>query len=123
MQSITELKKEMDSLSDKILHCLARTFQDNMEGTCVGCLYCKYAFECSEEYKKSDDMLRFAILDKLKACTSVDIFLNPETKSVDILKGSWAEKYSDVLKMLTNKSFDEQQDILKDQDILQYADN
>jgi len=115
--------EELKKLPDKVLHCLARTFQDEVEGTCVGCLYCKYAFECLKEYKQSRDMLRFAILDKLKAYTSVDIFLNSKTKPINVLKGSWAEKYPDVLKMLTSKSFDEQQDILKDPDILQYADN
>lgn len=109
----TELKK----LPDKILHCLARTIQDGESGSNVKCLYCKYAPECSEECIKSHSILLVELMKGLEECTSVDIFQH-STSQPDFLKGSWAEKYPDVLKMLTSKSFEEQLDSLRDPDIL-----
>ena len=118
-----EVEKEIRKLSDKVLHCLARIIQDELSGECVKCLYCKYALECTMEFKKSRYILFMKLLHELEICTSVSIFLIPKTKTVAILKGSWAEKYPDVLNQLTSKSFEEQQDILKHLDILPYLDS
>lgn len=109
-------------MPDKILHCLARTLQDEIIGDCVKCLYCKYAPECRNEIINGTPLF-VRLLRLLYKFTSVKIELNQETKAEDIVKGSWIEKYPDVLKELTNKSFDEQQDILRDSDILRYMDN
>ena len=115
----TELKK----LPDKILHCLARSIQEIEceSNKAVKCLYCKYAPECGKEFQGLHDMLFVKLIKELEECTSVDIFQH-STKQPDFLKGSWAEKYPDVFKMLTNKSFEEQLDSLRDSDILQCLD-
>ena len=118
----TDTHEELKKLPDKILHCLARRFQDGESGESVSCLYCMYAFECYKEYKESGNVLFLDLMKELERCTSVDIFLH-RNKSLSILKGSWAEKYPDVHNMLTNKSFEEQLDSLMSPDILQYLDN
>ena len=118
----SSLEKELRKVPDKILHCLARTIQTESVGTHTKCLYCKYAPECAKEFHDSERLLSNDILNELVACTSVKIFMSEENKAEDMLKGSWAEKYPDVLNMLTSKSFDEQLDILMNKDILKYLD-
>jgi len=118
-----QLSETLSKLPDKVLHCLARTFQDEISGVCVKCLYCKYAPECAENGKKSGRWLFADILCSLAKSTGVMLFLKPENKSINILKGSWLENYPDLLKEFTSKSFEEQQDTLMDSDILQYVDN
>ena len=118
-----QLLQELTKLPDQVLHCIARTLQDEVAGDSVKCLYCKYAPECSVEVKESNRLLATGILLELQAITSVDIYLNPETKERNILKGSWVEKYPDLMKMLTKKSFEEQQDILNSSYILKYLDS
>lgn len=115
--------EKLKEIPDKILHCIARIIQDEMSGTNVKCLYCKYAVECAKKFKETEKIFFIDILHELESLTSIDIFLHQENLSIDILKGSWAEKYPDVLEELTNRSFDEQQDILRQSDILQYLDN
>lgn len=117
----TEQPKILKGLSDKILHCLARTIQDEMYGTNVRCMYCKYAIECSVAWQKekSKKLLFMEILRELGLYTGVNIFLQPESATKAILKGSWVEKYPDILKMLMEKSFEEQQDFMRYSDIIQ----
>lgn len=118
--------EELKKLPDKILHCLARIIQDETieYEDYVKCLYCKYAIECKNEFFNGIDRtpLWIKLLRLLHEYTFVTLDLSQETKATDILKGSWIEKYPDVLKTFTNKSFDEQLDILKGPDILQYKD-
>lgn len=116
-------KKELEKISDKTLHCLARIIQDESNGTNAKCLYCKYAVECSEEWEKTKKVFFMELLQELETSTSVNILANPKAGTVDFIEGSWMEKYPDVLEMLTSKSFEEQQDILMDPDILQYLDS
>lgn len=116
------INENLAKMPDKILHCLARTLQDEISCDCVKCLYCKYAPECLEDFK-SKKYLFIDILNILERQTGVVIFLNPKQKPKEILNGSWLESYPDLLKKFTTKSFEEQQGILKDPSILQYMDN
>lgn len=116
------INETLAKMPDKILHCLARTLQDEISGDCVKCLYCKYAFECLEEFK-SGKYLFIDISNILERQTGVKIFLNPKQKPKEILRGSWIKNHPDLLKEFTTKSFEEQQGILKDPRTLRYKDN
>lgn len=111
-------------LTDKDLHCIARLLQSEYVGDGVQCLYCKYAFQCREKFFTTHKPPYQEVFKKLKRKTGVDIFLvNPETMQKDILDGSWIEKCSELLQKFTSISFEEQQDILLNPDILRYKDS
>lgn len=115
--------EELKKLSDKFLHCLGRTIQDEYIGDNVKCLYCKYAIECAKEFQKTKKLLWIDIAHELETCTSVKIFLNHKTKTTDILKGSWLEGFPEMLNELTGKSLKEQMYILRSSRIKKYLDN
>ena len=96
------INEALAEMPDKILHCLARTLQDEISGDCVKCLYCKYAFECLEEFK-SDKYLFIDILNILERQTGVKIFIDPEKRAKEILRSSWLESYPDLLKKFTDR--------------------
>lgn len=116
--------QEAEQLTDKDLHCIARLLQSEYVGDGVQCLYCKYAFQCRETFFTTHEVPYQEVLKKLKSKTGVDISLvNPRTIQKDILDGSWIEKCSELLKKFTSSSFEEQQDILLNPDILRYKDS
>ena len=119
------MSENLITADEKVLHCLARLFQEQVipVNADTKCLYCKYAFECAEEFKQNRKILFFDIIHELERKTSVKIFLNPGTIQSDILHGSWIKENSDLLEKFTSMSFDEQLDSLKNPDILKYRHN
>ena len=114
----------MAELTDKDLHCIARTQQSEQLGKNIQCMYCKYAVQCLQEYNHTNKVPFVDVWKKIENLTGVNICLNnPETRQIDILAGSWIENCPELLKQFTNMSFEEQQDILQSQDILQYVDS
>ena len=111
-------------LTDKDFHCIARLLQSKCIGDSVQCLYCKYAFRCREKFFTAHEVPYREVLKKLKNKTGVDVFLaNPRTMQKDILDGSWIVKCPELLQKFTSISFEEQQDILLNPDILRYKDS
>lgn len=116
--------QEAVQLTEKDLHCIARLLQSKCVGDSVQCLYCKYAFQCREKFFAAHEVPYREVLKKLKNKTGVDVFLaNPRTMQKDILDGSWIEKCPELLQKFTSISFEEQQDILLNPDILRYKDS
>lgn len=107
--------------SDKILHCLARMIQDGEMGTNVKCLYCKYAFSCHEEFKRSGNILFVNIMQKLWELTGVMVCASLGSAHKDVLHGSWIREHPELSHQFTNISFAEQQDRLQNSDILKYG--
>lgn len=44
----------MAELTDKDLHCIARTQQSEQLGKNIQCMYCKYAVQCLQEYNHTN---------------------------------------------------------------------
>lgn len=76
---------------EKELHCLSRTlqaFQLEAEHVVEGemqCMYCKYSFECRDEFFKRHKAPYMTLLKKLERITGVDVYLSEETMHRDIL--------------------------------------
>ena len=117
------MKQNIIVADDKVLHCISRMLQEGTAGNDTKCLYCKYAPECRNEFETTGNLLFFDILQELERKTAVIITLTPETIQKKILRGSWIEEHTDLLKKFTNMSFDEQQDNLSCPDILGYLHN
>ena len=62
------------------------------------------------------------IIDELEKRTSVRIYLFQEYKQRELLRGSWIEKYPDLLEKFKGMTFEEQKYALKNEDILKYSD-
>lgn len=108
-------------LDEKELHCLARIIQSQELGESTECLYCKYAFECREEFEKQKAAQNIELLKRIKSITGVEVFLCQEDVQSQLLLGSWMEKYPELMGQLTKLSFKEQLDILRNPDILKYG--
>ena len=112
------------TLSDKDIHCIARHIQMIFSNnTVASCLYCKYAIECTNEFKATGrhyfiDDLTIALKEK----TGVDIRGHlPENET--FLAGSWMEEDSATLAAFSNMSLEEQLRTLQSEDIQPYAGN
>lgn len=105
---------------EKELHCIARLIQSRELGEYTECLYCKYAFECMEEYAKQKKVHSIELREKIKSITGVEIILCQEDVQSEILLGSWIEKYPELKERLINISLKEQLKVLQAQDILKY---
>lgn len=116
-------KENLLPVDDKVLHCLARIIQDGItdEGG-VKCLYCKYAHECRERFISTRKILFMEIIDELEKRTSVSIYLSQEYKQRELLRGSWLEKYPDLLEKFKGMTFEEQKHALENEDVLKYSD-
>ncbi len=108
-------------LTEKELHCLARIIQAEESSYDAKCLYCKYAFECKREFERNGKVPFKPILKKIEQITGVNIFMSSETRTKEILSGSWIEDYPDLLECFRGmSSFEEQLEMLKSSDILKY---
>lgn len=118
------MKGEIEKLSDKDLHCLARNIQSLFRGEGILCLYCKYAFQCREIAKETKKLPFYETWDKLQKITGVDICLcSLNTKPKDFLKASWIESFPELHEKFSNMSFEEQIESFCNPEILKYADN
>lgn len=110
-------------LTEKDLHCMARALQSENLGNDIKCLYCKYAFQCCEEFDATKKAPFLGMWDRLGKITGVKIRLcDPEDSPGDLLAGSWIESCPELSEQFTGLSFEEQLDILHSPDILQYRD-
>ena len=120
--------KSMYCITDKELHCMARTIQyGNMEtqsemDSSPQCLYCKYALECSKKSREHRELFVSRLMKKIIRITGVYIYAYPEANMSDMLHGSWIENYPELLEQIKELPFDEQLDILQNPDILRYMD-
>ena len=62
------------------------------------------------------------IIDELEKRTSVSIYLSQEYKQRELLRGSWIEKYPDLLERFKGMTFEEQKNALENEDVLKYSD-
>ena len=108
-------------LTEKEMHCIARLIQSGAVEDDVKCLYCRYAFECSEEYLQDKKLLFTSLIKKIEQGTGVNIFVDSETVHKEILAGSWIESRPELLERFTSMTFEEQLDSLKNPDILYYG--
>ena len=111
-------KENLLPVDDKVLHCLARIIQDGTtdEGS-VKCLYCKYAHECRDRAISTGKVLFMEIIDELEKRTSVRIYFKQE----EPLRGSWIEKYPDLLERFKGMTFEEQKNALCTEDFSRYS--
>lgn len=117
-------KENRYSLSDKDLHCIARTLQSEFEADTIQCFYCKYAISCKKSFESTKKIPFLEVWEKLQKLTGVKIRLNnPKTKQKDVLAGSWIENYPELFMQFTNLSFEEQLGKLQNQNILKCVDN
>ena len=128
MEEKQEQKKVSIDFTDKDFHCLARKIQSDLLDIGVDCLYCKYAVECSKDFKEKRFYYREAVMNKVTSLLQekTGVFVShPNRRLVakKLLDGSWIEKRPNLMGLFTSKSFEEQLDILHSQDILQYVDN
>ncbi len=107
-------------LTEKDLHCLARIIQSEESAYDAKCLYCKYAFECKEEFMQNKKAPYMPVIKKIEKITGVNIFMSQETVQREILAGSWLENYPDILERFTGMSFQEQLELLGSPDTLKY---
>lgn len=111
---------------EKELHCLSRTlqaFQLEAEHVVEGemqCMYCKYSFECRDEFFKRHKAPYMTLLKKLERITGVDVYLSEETMHRDILSSSWIEEHPDLKESFLGMSLKEQMSRLENPDILKY---
>lgn len=120
-------EKSID-FTDKDFHCLARKIQSDLLDMGVDCLYCKYAVECSKDFKEKRFYYREVVMDKVTSLLQekTGVFVSHSNRKLvakKLLDGSWIEKCPNLMGLFTSKSFEEQLDILGSQDILQYVDN
>jgi hypothetical protein len=89
----------------------------------VECLYCKYAFSCSDEFKKAHNVPFFKSLSKIEEITGVKVVSwDSDNLNRDILNGSWIQEYPELLEKFKNMSFEKQMEMLRNPDILKYKD-
>lgn len=108
-------RSHLDGISDKVLHCLARVFQDMERGTCDKCLYCKYAMECRDEFLKDRYILCTDLVKELSFRT--DVVTDPyddKKLNEELLKGSWIEEYPELLETFRTMPYERQQEMLTD---------
>ena len=120
--------RESTNFTDKDLHCLARKMQRELLDVEMDCLYCKYAVECSKDFKEKRLYHREIVMEKVTKLLQekTGVFFSHANKKLvatKLLDGSWIEKNPNLMKLFTSKSFEEQLDMLCSQDILQYTDN
>lgn len=108
-------------LTDRDLHCIARFIQACFLNENVECLYCKYAFSCSDEFKKTHKVPFSERFSKIEEMTGVNVISwNSDNLSRIILNGSWIQEYPELLEKFKNMSFEEQMEMLRNPDILKY---
>ena len=113
-------------LTDKDLHCIARTVQTRvLTGDCVGCKYCKYAFECAEPVNgKLRPYFLFGLSEKLETLTGVKVhFIDIRNASRHYTSGSWMEEYPEFKNTFINLPPDSQEGILANKGIFEYIRN
>lgn len=106
--------------TEKELHCLARIIQSEKSVHDKECLYCRYAFECMEEFFQNKKAPFMPVLKKIERITGVNIFMNQETRQKEILASSWIESCPELLERFNGMSLHEQVVFLKSHDCLKY---
>ena len=111
-------KENLLPVDDKVLHCLARIIQDGTtDEESVKCLYCKYAHECRDHAISTGKVLFMERTDEIDNRTSVSISIKQEAP----LRGSWLEKYPDLLERFKGMTFEEQKNALRTEDFSKYS--
>lgn len=114
------MENKVVKMTDKDLHCVARTLQSLYRDAGISCLHCKYGLECGKRFREGEIYPFHETWDKLKKLTDVNIRLHRESK--DILDGSWIEHFPELYEEFLNLPIKEQEKRIHDLDILKYAD-
>ena len=121
-------EENTEEFADKDFHCLARKLQRELLDMETDCLYCKYAVECSKDFKEKRFYYREVVMKKVTRMLQekTGVFICHQNKKLvekKLLNGSWIEKHPSLKELLANKSFDEQLNILHSKEIIQYTDS
>ena len=119
---------ESTKFTNKDLHCLARKIQRELLDVEMDCLYCKYAVECSKDFKEKHLYHREIVMEKVtkllqeKTDVFVQPWLNKKICSKKLLDGSWIQLRPELMEKFVGKSFEEQMSLLQSSEILEYTE-